>query len=72
MGQLRRHSAVETLTSTAVGYAVSFIANAALLPLFGFSPNTLQNLSLTTVYTAISLIRGYSLRRLFNWLEDGR
>lgn len=66
MSQSRKASAVEAVANVAIGLLVSMAANAAVFPLFGFTPTLAQNVSITLIYTAISLARSYLLRRLFN------
>lgn len=65
-GQSRAHSLIEAWTNIGVGLIVSLIANALVFPLFGFHPSLSQNVAITLIYTAISLVRSYALRRLFN------
>jgi hypothetical protein len=67
--QKRRHSALETVVSTLIGLSVAFTANATVLPLFGYVPTVGENLQITAIFTVISLIRGYGVRRLFNYLH---
>lgn len=69
MTQLRRHSALETVTSTFIGFCLSYWLNYFLLPVFGFPVTHSQNFWLVTIFTLVSLIRGYFLRRLFNRLN---
>ena len=66
MSQSRRSSLAESVTNIAVGYAVNFIANLLVLPLFGFDVTVTQNLGLGAIYTVVSLVRSYGLRRWFN------
>lgn len=68
MKQTRATSLLKSTVSTAVGFAVALGANALVLPWFGLSPSLSQNLVLTTIYTAISIARGYALERLFEAL----
>lgn len=71
MSQSRKSSAAEALTGTAVGLIVSMIASAYVFPLYGFRPTLLDNVGITLIYTAISVARGYLLRRAFNLLARG-
>ena len=66
MTQSRKHSAVETAVGTAIGFAVSWLATLIVLPWFGFAPNTGQAFGITCIYTVLSLVRGYCVRRAFN------
>lgn len=50
-----------------IGYGFNFTANMLIFPLFGWSISTEQNLILGTIYTVISLVRSYGLRRFYNW-----
>lgn len=64
-------SAIETVTSTAVGFALSMVANHYIIPwMFGVTVPLVQNLELTSIYTVLSLARGYFVRRGFNRLPD--
>ena len=64
--QTKRQSVIETITSTAIGFAVSLTATFVVMPLFGFQSTASKNLGITIFYTAISLLRGYFVRRYFN------
>lgn len=68
MRQSRRMSAVEALTSTAIGYGVAVAANAVVLPAFGFPVSVGQSFVIGAIFTAVSLARGYLVRRLFDRL----
>lgn len=61
-------SAVEALTSTAIGYGVAVAANAVVLPAFGFPVSVGQSFVIGAIFTAVSLARGYLVRRLFDRL----
>lgn len=69
MSQSRKMSALEAATNVSVGLIVSVIANHLIFPLFGFNPSIAQNIAITIIYTAISLVRSYALRRFFNWSQ---
>lgn len=67
MKQTRKQSVVETIAGTVIGYVVAVIANAIVLPLFGYQTTVGDNMGIAVVFTIISLLRGYAVRRLFNW-----
>ena len=70
MSQTKQGSVVEAVTNILVGFGVNFGANWILLPLFGFASLTLRNnLIIGAIYTIISLIRSYVLRRIFNKIK---
>ena len=66
MTQTKTQSAIESVANVAVGYGVSLAANATILPLFGITISTADNLAIGAIYTAISIVRSYCVRRAFN------
>ena len=66
MSQTKTQSAIESVANVAVGYGVSLAANATILPLFGITISTADNLAIGAIYTAISIVRSYCVRRAFN------
>lgn len=66
MNQSRLGSLIETAMNTAIGLFISVIANHYVFPLFGFHPTLGENVVISVIYTAISIARGYALRRFFN------
>lgn len=64
--QRRIDSILEALTNTAIGYLVAVLANFLVLPIFGFHPSFAESNGIALLFTLISVIRSYCLRRLFN------
>lgn len=64
--QRRAMSAVEATTGTVVGFGVSWVLTMTVLPAFGFDVSGGTALSITAIYTAASIVRGYIIRRAFN------
>lgn len=71
-GQSRRSSAREALLNIAIGYTISYAANATVLPMFGFTITHAQNFQIGIIFTAISIVRSYLIRRYFNHLITGK
>lgn len=67
MSQSRRASALEAIVNVLVGYWVAVAAQAAIFPLFGFEASTSQHMAIAGLFTIVSLVRSYILRRVFNW-----
>jgi hypothetical protein len=67
MSQTKTQSAIEAVMNVVVGFLINFTANMTLFPLFGWSISVEQNIGLGIIYTLISLIRSYCLRRFYNW-----
>lgn len=72
MAQTKLGSITEAWANIAAGFTINFIANMLILPLFGFTTLTLRtNFIIGLLYTVISLVRSYVLRRWFNGLKFG-
>jgi hypothetical protein len=65
-------SAIETIGSTAIGFVIAYVASYTVLPMFGHHVTHGQNFWITAIFTLISLIRGWCVRRLFNRLHVSR
>jgi hypothetical protein len=69
MKQSRRLSLLESLTNVLVGCGVAVVTQMLVFPLFGLVASVSQNLGLGLIFTGISLIRSYLLRRMFEALR---
>ena len=65
MTQSRRMSFVEAVTNVTVGYALAVVTQIVVFPWFDLRPSVGETLALGGVFTGISSVRGYALRRLF-------
>lgn len=70
MSQTRKGSATEAIANVVAGYGVSFVANLTIFPLMGWEITIAENLTLGAFYTAVSLVRSYVLRRIFNFMSN--
>lgn len=68
--QSRRQSMIETAASVAIGYLVALASQLVIFPLFGIHATLSDNLMIGAWFTVISIIRGYFVRRFFNWLHQ--
>lgn len=64
--QTKLSSLYESILNTTIGFGINFCANLIVLPWFGFDVNTSQAFLMGIVFTAISIVRGYVIRRWFN------
>ena len=69
MGQSRRMPAIEAIASTAIGYIVAVATQMAVFPLFGLRAGVIENLGIGLAFTAVSVVRSYLVRRLFERLH---
>lgn len=68
-GQSKRWSLIETLSSTAIGFCVALCGQVFIMWWYGVKISFLHNVSITIFFTGLSIIRGYSVRRFFNYLH---
>jgi hypothetical protein len=71
--QTRLESFIEAMFNVVIGFSINFAANIVLIPLFATDgAGHHAHISLTAnwwmgcVYTAISMVRSYCIRRFFN------
>jgi hypothetical protein len=65
MQQSRAMSLIEALANVAVGYGVAVLTQIAVFALFGLSVTLTQNLMMGGLFTLVSIVRSYALRRVF-------
>ena len=68
--QTKKQSLVETLTSVFVGWLIGVILNLTILPLFDYNITVADSLWVSLIFTVVSVIRGYVIRRAFNSKEE--
>lgn len=69
--QTKLGSLTEAAANIAVGFTINFTANMLVLPLFGFAVTAGEAFGIGVIFTVISLVRSYVLRRWFNGLKFG-
>lgn len=68
-GQSKLHSVIEATTNICVGFSVNYLASLCIFPLFHMHISLVDNFYMGLIYTVISLVRQYILRRYFNaWM----
>ncbi len=67
--QSKKQSLIETLTSVFVGWLIGVILNMLVLPLFDYNITVIDSLWVSLIFTVVSVIRGYVIRRWFNSKE---
>ena len=64
--QSKKQSLIETLTSVFVGWLIGVILNLTILPMFDYNITVVDSLWVSLIFTVVSVIRGYLIRRYFN------
>ena len=65
MKQSRLMSLVEAITNVIVGYGVAVVTQILIFPIFGLQTTLGQNLAMGGIFTIVSLLRSFALRRFF-------
>ncbi len=68
MTQTRLSSFAETVISIGIGFCVSLVITAIVLPAYGHHVTLGENVQITAIFTVASIVRMYAVRRLFNWI----
>ncbi|MBT2325534.1 hypothetical protein J7E62_24680 [Variovorax paradoxus] len=69
--QSKRGSLLETLFGTASGFVISLLVwEFVVKPLWKLDTSFVENLSITMLFTVVSVARSYVVRRFFNWLNN--
>ena len=68
-GQSVHHSILETITNVGVGYTLAVLTQFIVFPFYGIAFSLNQNAQIGLIFTVVSLIRSYVLRRLFNGVQ---
>lgn len=66
MSQSKVSSFIEALMNVAIGFGINYIANLLIFPLFNMNISLIDNLWMGMIYTIISIVRSYVIRRWFN------
>ncbi len=63
--QSRRMSLVESLFNVTIGYGVAVTTQIIVFPLFGLEVSLSDNLAIGGLFTVVSIVRSYAVRRIF-------
>jgi hypothetical protein len=63
--QSRTMSFVESITIVLVGFLLAVLTQVTLFPMLDLQVSVADNLQIGMIFTAISIVRSFALRRLF-------
>jgi len=69
--QSKKHSFIESVINTAIGFGINVTAQHLIFPLYGMHISWSDNFTIALIFTVISIMRGYVLRRVFNRHTSG-
>ena len=64
--QTRFHSAIESVSGTAIGFAIALAGQVFITNYYNVQTTFDQDFRMTCFFTVLSIIRGYTVRRAFN------
>jgi hypothetical protein len=64
--QTRLSSFGESCLNVAIGYGVALVSQLVVFPLFGIHIPLSSNIAIGAIFTVISIVRSYVIRRAFN------
>ena len=67
--QSKMESMIESLTSASIGVIIGVLLNLTVLPIFGYDVTVTNSLLISIIFTVVSVIRSYVIRRWFNSKE---
>ena len=66
VGQSKLESLIESAINTGLGFLVAMVTQILVYPLFDIDVTVGDQAILALIFTAVSLVRGYIVRRYFN------
>ena len=66
MQQSKLESLAEVILNVGIGWVIALMTQLIVFPLFGIYVTVGEQLSISVIFTAVSIIRGYVIRRWFN------
>lgn len=70
--QTKIQSLIETLVGTGIGFCIALAAQFFITWWYDIEVSAAKNVWITVFFTGISILRGYAVRRFFNWIFSGR
>ena len=67
--QTKKMSLIETIVSVTIGYIIALVSQLIIFPVFNIQVSLTDNLLIGLFFTVVSIISGYYVRRLFNWIN---
>lgn len=64
--QSKKMSSVEVTVGAIIGYLVAMSLYRYLLPYYGHATTWGQSFEITLIFTTVSILRAYIVRRIFN------
>ena len=66
MQQSKLESLAEVFLNVAIGWVIALITQLVVFPMFGIQVTFGEQFTISVIFTVVSIIRGYIIRRWFN------
>ena len=67
--QSKKFSLLESISNIAIGYGVALLSQIIIFPFFDIDVTLRENIYIGLWFTAVSLVRSFVLRRIFNAIK---
>lgn len=67
--QTRKASLAEAVMNVTIGYGVALLSQIIVFPWFGIRIGLAENIAIGLIFTIISIVRSFALRRFFEALR---
>ena len=67
--QSRRHSLLESIIKAVVGALMGLLTQLVVFLWYGIKIEFWQNITMVLIFTFVSVVYSYVVRRVFNWLH---
>jgi hypothetical protein len=68
--QSREDSFLEAVTNVVLGFVLALVTQAAVYPMFGIATTITTDNTIAVIFTGVSLLRSYLVRRAFQGVCD--
>ena len=69
INQTRKLSLIESLSNAITGFALAMATQYFIFPYFDIYISIESNFKITFIFALVSMIRGYLIRRFFNYIN---
>ena len=69
MTQSKKRSLIESVANVSAGMVINLIAQIIIFHAYGITATLNTNIQITAIFTALAIVRTYTIRRIF---EKGR
>ena len=67
--QSKKLSLIESISNVIIGYLIALLSQIIVFPIFGIEATIQDNLLIGLWFTGISIVRSYTMRRVFNRIK---